>query len=305
MKLCLGTVQFGMPYGLNGKLPPKIKQSLSFMDYAVHNGITSIDTAEAYGEAERIVGLFIQNKTIERSKLSICTKLLPNCLDGYEENEYYGIIRKHLISSLKRLNLDYVDSFLLHSAKYVDNQAIVDALYRMKKEGLANKVGASVYDPEEVVHCLKNKKIEIVQAPYSLFDHRLKEARVFDLVTQSKCILNTRSAFLQGLINMHEDDVPKHLRGATDVLKKIDQLCVDNKISRVELALAYVRREKSISELVFGIHSMEQLKENINCFKKNIPEDVLRMAEKEIGRLERNLVVPSLWAKSRNSGERE
>lgn len=49
MELCLGTVQLGMNYGIRGQKQPSIDESMRILDYATHNGITSLDTANAYG----------------------------------------------------------------------------------------------------------------------------------------------------------------------------------------------------------------------------------------------------------------
>ena len=58
-KLILGTVQMGLPYGINnstGKV--SLEDSLEILDYAFENGIKTLDTAEAYGNAHEVIGIF-------------------------------------------------------------------------------------------------------------------------------------------------------------------------------------------------------------------------------------------------------
>lgn len=149
MELCLGTVQFGMDYGISGQKQPTVEQAVNMLDFATQNGINTIDTANAYGSAEDVVGCFLQKKTIARDKLWIISKFRPNLLDDTSEDKYYGIMKQNLEESLARLHLDYLDTYLLHSARYVYNDAIIETLNRLKKEGYARKVGVSVYEPEE------------------------------------------------------------------------------------------------------------------------------------------------------------
>ena len=78
MELCLGTVQFGMDYGIKGQKQPSVERAVEMLEYATHNGITTIDTANAYGTAEDVVGVFLSKKTVSRDKLFIISKFRPN-----------------------------------------------------------------------------------------------------------------------------------------------------------------------------------------------------------------------------------
>ena len=117
MKLCLGTVQFGMDYGIIGQKKPSLEDGVACLDYATQNGISAIDTATAYGTAEEVTGAFLRRKTILRDKLFISSKMLPNVLDDYESGQYTTKIREHLVNSLKVLGTDYLDAYMLHSAR--------------------------------------------------------------------------------------------------------------------------------------------------------------------------------------------
>lgn len=64
MELCLGTVQFGMDYGISGQRQPTVEQAVNMLDFATQNGISTIDTANAYGTAEDVVGCFLQKRLL-------------------------------------------------------------------------------------------------------------------------------------------------------------------------------------------------------------------------------------------------
>ena len=295
MELCLGTVQFGMDYGiLNTKKPP-VENSIKCLDYATQNGVRAIDTATAYGDAEEIVGQFLSKHTIARDNLWISTKFKPNTLDDVKTELYKSVIRDNICNSLKQLHTDYVDAYYLHSARYAFDDSILEALYEVKKEGLARDVGVSIYEPEEADACFKSKYVDIIQAPYSIFDHRMKKSGVLD--RNDRCQIDTRSAFIQGLIIMDEDNIPTFLANAKPIIRKIDIVCKETGLSRVELAMAYVKREKTISHLVFGVDSLEQLKKDINFFDSDVDEELLKQLEMEFDNIEAEIVMPSLWKK--------
>lgn len=297
MELCLGTVQFGMDYGITGQKQPKAEDAISWLDYATQNGIHAIDTAKAYGTAESVVGAFLEKRTIPRDSLFISTKFLPNLLDQFKPEEYQSVIRRELEQQLKTLHTEYVDAYLFHSARYAFNPVALEALQVVKKAGLAKKVGVSVYEPEEATACFENPFADFIQAPYSIFDHRMKEHGVLDGPKQGNCEIHTRSAFIQGLVTMKESQVPPFLSKAKPIIRKIDEICASTGVGRVELALAYVKREKNISHLVFGVDSLDQLKEDIALFQKDVPMGLLEQIETEFKNIDADIVMPSLWKK--------
>ncbi|MDB4129586.1 aldo/keto reductase, partial [Flavobacteriaceae bacterium] len=74
-KLMLGTVQFGIDYGINNKDGvPSIKEVFEILDFAYNNGVRFLDTAEAYGDSQSVIGKFhLQNN----NKFKIVTKFSP------------------------------------------------------------------------------------------------------------------------------------------------------------------------------------------------------------------------------------
>lgn len=297
MKLCLGTVQFGMDYGVFNSPRKEPEYCINCLDYATQNGIDAIDTATAYGDAERIVGEFLSRKTINRDKLFISTKHLPNILDDYKKDDYVNVIRENLQKSLTTLNTDYVDAYYFHSSRYAFQPELLEAISVMQKEGLAKKVGVSVYYPDEAMACFSNSNINCIQAPYSIFDHRMKEAGVFKTGSESGFDIDVRTVFVKGLIRLKDDEIPKHLIKAKPILANLDKVCEETGYSRIELAMGYVKREKTINHLVFGIRSLEQLKEDISSFGKNIPENLFDEIDDQFAGISADLVIPSLWVK--------
>lgn len=293
----LGTVQFGQNYGINGQKQPSVNDSVFMLDYATQNGITNIDTAFAYGTAEDVVGEFLKKKTIARDKLNISSKLMPNIMDVVSPENYEKKITEQIKNQLKRLNTDYLDVYLYHSARYVYNEALLKALQIVKKQGLARMVGVSVYEPSEVQEGLKSAYVDFMQFPYSIFDQRMLKAGIFELTKKSNTIIDTRSAFIQGLIIMPQEKVPPFLEKAKPIVNKIDTLCKEYNINRVALAISFVKRQEFIDSLVFGVDNIEQLKQDIEYFNKSLPNNLVDEIASEFKDIETDIVMPSLWKK--------
>lgn len=297
MNLCLGTVQFGMDYGIFNQKKQESAYCINCLDYATQSGIEAIDTAKAYGIAEEIVGEFLAKRTISREKLFLSTKLKPNILGDVEKDFYADVICQNLQNSLKTLNTDYVDVYFLHSSRYAFYPEILEALQIVKEKGLAKSVGVSVYYPDEAEACFNSGLVEYIQAPYSIFDHRMREQNIFSKAETAKCSIDVRTVFLKGLIHLHQSEVPDHIARARDILDKLDEMCKETGFSRIDLAIGYVKREKAVNHLVFGIRTLEQLKEDIASFQKDIPAEILARIDTEFAGIDANLVIPSLWVR--------
>lgn len=299
MELCLGTVQFGMDYGIKNQKQPSVDDAVKMLDYATQNGINNIDTASAYGTAEDVVGKFLDKKTISRDKLFIVSKFTPNSLESNIKSEdYKKVINEYLNKTLSRLHTDYLDSYMFHSSRYAFDEEKLKALYEVKQEGKIRHCGVSVYYPDEAKVCIESPYVDFIQLPSSIFDQRMKNEGIFDLALKNGATqIHSRSAFIQGLILMHEDEIPEFLSGAKPIVKKIDGLCKKYEISRIKLAMLFVKQFDAISHLVFGVDNIEQLKENIKIFKEDFSSDILKEIGKEFENIKADIMMPSLWVK--------
>ena len=298
MELCLGTVQFGMDYGIRGKKKPSFADSMEMLDYALHNGVDTIDTANAYGEAEDVVGTYLERNPGLRQNVRIISKFRPNLLDEISEEQYYPVMKANLEESLRRLHTDYLDGYLLHSARYVFSDAIIATLQRMKQEGYLKKAGVSVYEVEEAKFGIQRDALDFLQVPYSVLDQRMLRDGVFSLAKERKFPLYSRSAFIQGLVMMEPREVPEFLKDrAAPVLVMVDRICREAGLTRAELAIGFIKHQSAISHLVFGVRNLEQLKEDISIFERNIPAGVIEELKAQFADIDVGIVMPSLWKK--------
>lgn len=298
MELCLGTVQFGMDYGIRGKKKPFLSESLAMIDYAINNDIKTIDTANAYGEAEDVVGAYLERNPKERQRIQLISKFRPNLLDDVPADQYYQVMRNNLEESLRRLHTDYLDGYLLHSARYVYSDEIIEALLRIRKEGLVKKVGVSVYEVEEAKKGIGRGNLDFLQLPFSVLDQRMLHQGVFEMAEKNGFPLHSRSAFIQGLVMMKPEEVPPFLREkVAPILQAVETVCKETGLTRAQLAIGFVKQQEAVTRLVFGVRNLEQLKEDIKVFSEDLPIEVITELESGFANIEADIVMPSLWKK--------
>lgn len=299
MELCLGTVQFGMDYGIRGKRKPPFSDTLDMIDYAIHSGIRTIDTANTYGEAEDVVGAYLKRYPEVRQEIQLISKFRPNLLDDVSVEQYYPIMKANLEESLRRLHTDYLDGYLLHSARYVYNDKIIEVLVKLRKEGYVKNIGVSVYEVDEAKKGISRGNLDFLQLPFSVLDQRMLHKGVFELAEKSGFPLHTRSAFVQGLVMMKPDEVPPFLRKkAEPILQAVETVCKETGLTRTQLAIGFVKQQKAITHLVFGVRNLEQLREDIKVFSENLSSDLIEVLELQFSNIEAEIVMPSLWKRS-------
>lgn len=294
-KLVLGTVQFGLDYGINNfKGKPDREKSLMMLDLAFKKGITIYDTAYAYGDAEEILGEFSASRKLGE-KIKIITKLKPNLIEE-TPGDISGIITANLQESLKRLKRNFVDGYLLHTPEYIRNEKIVAALGGLKKQGLVKNIGVSIYEEADAVYAAKLNEVDYIQIPYSIFDQRLEKTDFFQLARKNNKTVFARSAFLQGLFFMPEEKIPDYLNNAKAHLKELDKTIFKHGFSRQQAALLFSLKNKNIDYTVFGVDNIGQLEEDLNL-AENAPdvEACLKELKDKFANIEKNIIFPSLW----------
>ncbi len=300
-KLCLGTVQFGMKYGINNQVgQPSQEESFEMLDLAIENGIDTIDTARAYGTAEIVVGNYLEYRKCY-NKVNIISKLRPNIVEP-ENKDVYSVIRRELENSLSRLHVSHLKGYLLHTPEYVYDERIVQTLFRLKDERLIENIGVSIYGIEEGFEAIK-KGMDYVQLPYSILDQRGKQSGFIREAKRAAMTVFTRSAFLQGLFMMGLNRLPAQLEHAKPYLEYFEKLTEQYKIDKTELLLQFVKISKDIDYLVFGVDNRKQLLENIEVFESGRPVDkfLLEDIENYYKQVDDSIILPSLWSNGKKA----
>lgn len=301
MKLCLGTVQFGMKYGIGNQAgQPSEEECFGMLDLALEKGVQAIDTARAYGTAELVVGNYLDYRKCHE-QVEIISKLRPNVID-WDEKDVSSAVRRELEDSLKRLRVSYLNGYLLHTPEYVYREEIVQALFRLKEEKLIQNVGVSVYHMEEGYEAIK-KQMDYVQLPYSILDQRGMRDGFIRQAREAGMTVFTRSAFLQGLLMMDLDKIPGGLEHSRPYLESFHALAKKYKKPETELLLQFVKASTEIDYLVFGVDNKEQLMEDMKLFdtERLMEGEILQDIQKSYSQAEDSIILPSLWSDGRKA----
>lgn len=295
MNYCLGTVQFGQNYGIQGALKPDLGMVYEMIDYSIRNDIHYFDTAAAYGDAEKIIGNFNRIYPDQASKMKIISKMKPDAFQNIPKSMWENYAEKYIRESLSNIGVNKLYAYLFHNASYLDDKDAVEAIYTLKENQYVDSIGVSIYSPEEAMKALSYREIEVIQIPYNVFDRRLDQCGFFDEANKKNVKIFARSSLLQGLLMMDSEHLPKRVKFSKKYLEEFDTLCRKYKISKLEAAIGYVGSKQSIDYIVFGVDNINQLQEYLALKNKVIPDTFISDVDSVFKSVEEKLVNPSMW----------
>lgn len=284
-KLILGTVQMGLPYGINNTLGKiSLNDSLEILDYAFENGIQILDSAEAYGNAHQVIGAF--HEKYPSKQFQIITKL---------PNQLKADINKKVDHFLKELKVDQLHALLFHSfSSYKNNWDNFDALRKLKSENKIKNIGVSVYTNDEIEEVIINEEIDIIQVPFNLFDNKNLRGEILEKAKSNGKTIHTRSALLQGLFFKDVNTTNETVSRLRKELILLTEISKKHSVSIAELALGYCSNQNTIDNVLIGVDSIYHLKDNLESINTAIKPDIID----EINAIHvsnTNLLNPSLW----------
>lgn len=269
MKLVLGTVQFGLDYGINSAGRPTPQTVVDILALAACRGINMLDTSAAYGDSEKILGIAIPS-TDSRFRIISKYPKKPNS------------VRKTLEGTLADLGAKSIYGYLLHHFDvYHENPQIWSEFERVRESGLVEKIGFSLYSPGELDEIFRRgTQFDLVQFPYNIFDRRF-EPYMPELKSRGVEI-HVRSTFLQGLFFKDRDTLPEKLRPLRKYLKEIDDYAKANKLSIAQVALNFSLQNDYIDGVLIGVDNVEQLRDNISAMTDKQIEISMNVLEQEL-----------------------
>lgn len=265
LKLGLGTVQFGLDYGIPrpGEIC-SVEEARAILDFASEHGIALLDTAAGYGDSERAVGECIG----AHDRFKIVTKT-PSLSDLGDTRTVERAIRDSLAKSLANLRRKKLYAVLVHHADDLlamggDNlwRALADA----KRDGLVEKIGVSVYTSKHIEHVLMNFDADIVQAPLNVLDQRLVQDGSLGRLRERGVEIHARSVFLQGVLTTDVDDLPPYFEPIRGHLRAYGQEVLGAGLGLVDAAILFTRGIEELDYLVVGALSCPQLAETVRAF---------------------------------------
>ena len=200
-RLGLGTVQFGLEYGVSNRAGhPGEREVANILARAIEMGIGYIDTAPAYGDAEAMVGRYLP----DGHGLRIVTKT-PPITDTTIDARHGRLVLDSLATSLDRMRVDNVHGFLVHHAADLAKsgwQHVVEAIAEARARGWAGRIGASIYNSDQLALVETRFAPQLVQLPLNVLDRRPIVSGVLARLKAGGVEIHARSVFLQGLLLM-------------------------------------------------------------------------------------------------------
>jgi aryl-alcohol dehydrogenase-like predicted oxidoreductase len=272
-KIGLGTVQFGLPYGIsNTNGQTSSAEVKSILNLAIKNGINCIDTASAYGNAEQVLG---EN---DLKPFRIVSKYISPT----KENP----LNTQLQNTLSYLKVEKLYAYLAHRpTEILADNTQWEILKEKKSAGFMEKIGFSLNDPSELSDLLDAGFLpDIIQVPYNFIDNRF-EKQMIDLKSKG-CEIHTRSAFLQGLFFKNVDSLPVFFDAVKPLIKDIQ-----NQTKYISGSLLnFVLAKPFVDKVIIGVENTLQLQNNLNdlSYSVNLVNNTGLTIPKEI-------LMPSNW----------
>ena len=291
--LCLG----GMTFGLERGWGSSVEDSERIIDRYLDRNGNFIDTANSYnlGHSEKIIGDHVTHNQAQRDRIVIATKFSANLKDGDPNGG--GGSRKSVISaceqSLRRLRTDYIDLYWMHwwdkFTPIEETMAALDSLVasgKVRYIGCSNTPGWKIAQAQVSANLLNQTPLIALQVEYSLLE-RTVEGELLPLAEEFGLGVTPwgplKAGILSGKYTRENLAEEKPGRGelmksriserAFTVLDLLQEIAASNDTTVARVALAWLRSRPTVSSIIIGARTLEQLEENLASLEVELPDD--------------------------------
>jgi aryl-alcohol dehydrogenase-like predicted oxidoreductase/spore coat polysaccharide biosynthesis protein SpsF (cytidylyltransferase family) len=301
-EMALGTVQLGVPYGIANRTGmPDSATATAIVRTAIAHGVTSLDCARGYGQAEAALRAALAGAW--RSRAEVITKLDPMAALSEQAGaaEVRAAVEASVNQSCSALGTNSLPKLLLHRwrHRHARNDAAWERLLEFRQNGVIGVLGASLSEPREVLEALDDPDIAHLQIPFNLLDHRWRSEHLrMALAQRPEVVVHARSAFLQGLLISEASLWPQAMNyNASRCVTMIQELVRRfGRRNAADLCLAYVRAQDWITSVVVGCETVSQVQENLQyfCLPKLTAEECEEI-DKKLPEAPEALLNPAMW----------
>ena len=261
---------------------------------ALDEGITSFDTAEAYGDghSEEVLGKALEGR---RKDIFLATKVAKTNLSPSD-------LRNSITASLRRLRTDYVDLYYIHWPNpEIPLEETMEEMVKIQKEGLIKYIGVSNFDVPLLKTAMKIGRVEAIQNEYSLL-HRAIEKEILPFCLENSISVMSYSSIAKGIltgifhfggVKIKDTDfraarrlfLPAHLEAEKELLLAMKKIADSLHISCGQLALAWLFSKKGLSSALVGTQSEKHFLENISAVGVSVSKDDLSVLDEVSARV--------------------
>ena len=278
-KIILGSANFDQIYGIKKNFIKKSEIKKLF-DLALKNKIKTIDTSPLYNKSEKIIGLLNNNR------FKIISKI-PKPPKNIKRENIKKWLKQNVMISLKNLKIKKFECLLLHNANSLlckNGDEIYKGIRNMKINGLTSKIGVSIYDFNVLDKILKKFKFNLIQAPFNILDQRLVDKGWLKKLKKRKIEVHARSIFLQGILLLKHNQLPKKLIKLSKKLVMWENWLKKNKFSSLQVCLSFVLNQHQLDGIVVGYSNINQLNQilKLKQIKNNFSLPNLNIKDKKL-----------------------
>lgn len=241
---------------------------------AFENGVTSFDTAEAYGNghSEQITGQALQGK---RKECVIASKVRKDNLKPAD-------LRRAIENSLRMLQTDYLDLYYVHWPNpEIPLAETMAEMNKLKSEGIIRAIGVSNFSMAQLREASNYARIDVIQPEYSLLQRDI-ETEILPYCKQNSIAVMSYSSIAKGILTgafhlgkakLKEGDfrstrrlfLPEHLEKETELIMLLKEIAESKKATLSQIAISWLLHQEGLTSAIVGTQSETHLLENIQA----------------------------------------
>lgn len=267
----LGTVQLGKRYGLGTDADkPSEETAFHMLDTAMELGVNNLDTANNYGDSEKVIGRWLAKRRAEGKELPwVVTKIGP--FDQSNPTALRDDILRQAEKCLETLGVDTIDCLMFHGFEdyATDAETAGKTLNDLKAQGVCNMTAISAYSRHDY-GVIADSGFDATQIPLNIFDWNQIENGGIEKLNRSGMMIFCRSVFLQGLVFHTPEDLDPQMSFCFPYLRKFNDLCKEFSLSPAALALSFVLSVPGVTTAVMGCDTVKHVESNCALFDQTV-----------------------------------
>ncbi len=248
------------------------EQNIKAIQTAFENGVTSFDTAEAYGDghSEKITGLALQGK---RKECVIASKVRKDNLKATD-------LRRAVENGLQRMQTDYLDIYYVHWPNpEIPLAETITEMDKLKAEGIIRAIGVSNFSLAQLKEASNYARIDVIQPEYSLLQRDI-ETEILPYCKQNSIAVMSYSSIAKGILTgafhlgkaqLKEGDfrrtrrffLPEHLEQETELIMLLKEIADSQNATLSQIAISWLLHQEGLTSAIVGTQSEKHLIENI------------------------------------------
>ncbi len=282
-KIIIGTANFEKKYGIYPRRKNfKNSELIRIISNARRNSVEKIDTAFSYYTDDKLKKLHLRDWKI--------TTKIPIIKSNKNIKKF---IFNNVEKSIKKLKITRFDTILIHDTSQLfsnKGNEILESFESLKASGLTDKIGYSVYYPDELRNLIKIFKPDTVQIPYSIADRRFEKNNFLKKIKNLGIKVEARSIFLKGLLLLSSLNRPFYFNKWKKELSMWDIYIHNNQLDRIQVCLDFINSNKEIDNFIIGFDSLDQFNE---ILEKNKTKKTKNFYNFKF--LDEKILIPSNW----------